>query len=72
MDAKADTRQSVDSNSPLLAKSQGSASSSADKNGNSAAAGGKEVEATARKNEARDKLNPEHPVSSIPFHMNQW
>ncbi|OAA57258.1 hypothetical protein ISF_07179 [Cordyceps fumosorosea ARSEF 2679] len=68
MDAKANTRQSVDSNSPLLAKADGSTAASSSKFKD---AGAMDLEAQKKK-DARKRLNPEHPVSSIPFSMKQW
>lgn len=74
MNANANMRSSVDSNSPLLNKPAAAAdkNAAAEKGGASGknASSGKDVE--AQKNEARSKLNPKHPVSSIPFSMNQW
>lgn len=68
MDTKPNTRSSVDSHSPLLAKSRGS--SSTPSAGQKKPTGAKDAE--ARKNETRDALNPKHPVWSIPFSMKQW
>ena len=68
MDAKANTRSSVDSNSPLLNKSQDtppSSSSSGKKKTSS-------KDAEAQKSDSKDALNPKHPISSIPFSMKHW
>lgn len=74
MDAKANTRASVDSNSPLLSKVQdrtppSSASSSAEKNTASNSSG---QDSKAQENGVKGTLNPKHPVSSIPFSMIHW
>ncbi|KAM3540511.1 hypothetical protein ARSEF1564_006595 [Beauveria bassiana] len=70
MDAKAsNTRSSVDSHSPLLTNSS-SCRSSLTGTGKSTDIGQKDAE--AREKQAKDTLNPKHPVSSIPFSMQQW
>ncbi|OAA78815.1 hypothetical protein LEL_02301 [Akanthomyces lecanii RCEF 1005] len=74
MDAIANTRASVDSNSPLLRKSQDTTasptSSSPAEKGTTSNTSAKDAE--AQKSNAKDTLNPKYPVSSIPFSMIHW
>ncbi|KAM3506054.1 hypothetical protein MY10362_002605 [Beauveria mimosiformis] len=69
MDAKtSNTRSSVDSHSPLLTNSSSCRSSLTEKSKDTS-----RKDAAAPENlKAKDTLNPKHPVSSIPFSMQQW
>ncbi|KAM3436580.1 hypothetical protein NHJ13734_005044 [Beauveria thailandica] len=68
MDAKtSNTRSSVDSHSPLLTNSSSCRSSLTEKSRDT-----DRKDAVAPEKKAKDTLNPKHPVSSVPFSMQQW